>query len=284
MDVAEALNVVEEVGKVLRNPDHWKEQLKTFQAAAKIGNVEVLKSLLKDGVDVNSEFGQSQLTALHICCAEGHLEAVKLLLKQPNIKLDPTDKFGNSPYAMITPGENRVRIQELLDTAIGNTIEDEDIVGKYGAIGKSMNQYHTFISHVYNENRTFAQSLKQSLKDLGVNACLNQELFIQPDKLESMIMDSDSAIIIISRKYMNNVLRDDELFPKGNALELQKILEFIDEYKITLVIADEKATNTDSWKGEFMRLAEGTVINMSSDKLKAANLGKLYAEIKRDCS
>ncbi len=125
-----------------------------------------------------------------MACADGNLETFKFLLKQPGIKLDQPDKFGNTPISVIAHGDNRHTMEELLDAALGESDEDEEVIEKYGKIEAPNNKYHVFISHVFNGSHSTAQALKNALGDLGVQACMNEDLVIESDKLESMIMDS----------------------------------------------------------------------------------------------
>eukprot|EP00510_Aplanochytrium_minuta_P008054 CAMPEP_0184038682 /NCGR_PEP_ID=MMETSP0955-20130417/48464_1 /TAXON_ID=627963 /ORGANISM="Aplanochytrium sp, Strain PBS07" /LENGTH=263 /DNA_ID=CAMNT_0026327441 /DNA_START=50 /DNA_END=838 /DNA_ORIENTATION=- len=256
------------------------ELLEQFKHAVKDGDLDAIQKFLDGGVDINEVYGSSGFAVIHMACADGNLKVLEFLIKQPGINLSQKDAFGNTPISVIAACDDRAKMEELLDAAMGETHEDEDIVGKYGKIASPDKTYHAFISHVFGANHSLARNLKESLAKVGVKACMNEDLVIENGKLEDMISESDTAIILITKKYMKNVEQADEMDLRGNALEFSLVLDFIEEYKIIPVVIDEQARKEKTWKGEFERLAESTVVDMSNKKLRLTNLGKLYHEIK----
>eukprot|EP00270_Netrium_digitus_P006190 TRINITY_DN1849_c0_g1_i1.p1 TRINITY_DN1849_c0_g1~~TRINITY_DN1849_c0_g1_i1.p1 ORF type:complete len:491 (+),score=95.22 TRINITY_DN1849_c0_g1_i1:217-1689(+) len=61
------------------------------------GNVEGLKHLLSQGVNVNQTDYDGR-TALHLACSEGRKDVVQFLLSQ-NANINPKDRFGNTPLS-----------------------------------------------------------------------------------------------------------------------------------------------------------------------------------------
>ena len=63
--------------------------------AARKGNVEIVKMLLKEGADVNArdKYGR---TALYVAAWRGHVEIVKMLLKE-GADVNAADNDGNTP-------------------------------------------------------------------------------------------------------------------------------------------------------------------------------------------
>ena len=91
--------------------------------AAKDGNVgEVLRTLLA-GADPSSEFGGFQRTALHVACADGHLDVVRALLL---VKADASarDKNGETPLHYASSHGHVDIVQTLLQ--VGADLEGKD--------------------------------------------------------------------------------------------------------------------------------------------------------------
>ena len=62
-------------------PQTANELLPPLMRAAEAGNLSDVQRLLKDGANVNEDFGTIGITALMLAAARGHLEVVKVLLK-----------------------------------------------------------------------------------------------------------------------------------------------------------------------------------------------------------
>ena len=64
--------------------------------AASRGDIQTVKQLLEDGVDVNYA-DYDQRTALHIACSDGQIEVAKLLVKE-GAEVLSQDRWGQTPY------------------------------------------------------------------------------------------------------------------------------------------------------------------------------------------
>ncbi|KAL9182635.1 hypothetical protein ACHAXT_013287 [Thalassiosira profunda] len=68
-----------------------------FIEAASAGDVEEAKALLEfGGLDMN-QGDYDRRTALHLCCSEGKLKMVELLLQQEGVDVNVEDRWGNRP-------------------------------------------------------------------------------------------------------------------------------------------------------------------------------------------
>ena len=82
----------------------------------------VVKALLKAGSQVNQK-SQTCRTALHIAAEFGHVEIVKLLLKQRDVQFAAKDSHGNTPLLDAARSEHRNEILPLLAPWTNHSIE-----------------------------------------------------------------------------------------------------------------------------------------------------------------
>jgi len=96
---------IEEVQKYLKNnkPDVVIDGLSLFHWAADGGNVNILRELIKFGVDINLLDSDGQ-TALHYAASCGHVDCVKILLEN-GAKKTIRDSDGNTPYNVALDSE-----------------------------------------------------------------------------------------------------------------------------------------------------------------------------------
>jgi uncharacterized protein len=71
--------------------------------------MEIVKYLIKKGIDINLQDDNMGYTALHVACTENNFEAVQILLEN-KAKIDIKDNHGNTPlfratFASIGNGE-----------------------------------------------------------------------------------------------------------------------------------------------------------------------------------
>lgn len=92
------------------------ESLSNIWEAAHLGHLSIVKKLLDEGVDINSQSPNGGYTALICAAAAGHVELVKFLLQQ-GADLSLKDKFG---YTAITAAESEMRTEvvEILEMAL----------------------------------------------------------------------------------------------------------------------------------------------------------------------
>ena len=93
-EVIEALEALLEDDKCCENPAH---------KAAEIGALKLLQIFLHEGlIDFNTTSGSNKETPLHVACANGRTEIVKLIIlasKERGIDLNAKDKlFGQTPF------------------------------------------------------------------------------------------------------------------------------------------------------------------------------------------
>lgn len=76
------------------------------------GNVEALRSVQDDQLLHGADYDGR--TALHLACAEGHVEVVRLLVER-GVPLQPKDRWGNTPAHEAS--KRRKHLQQALDSA-----------------------------------------------------------------------------------------------------------------------------------------------------------------------
>ena len=107
-------------------PDSLKIQMETEDAetmevvqilyAASCGNLIALKNAHENDVDL-SKCDYDQRTALHLACAENHLECIKFLVDDAGVELDPRDRWGTSPLEYAAEYKNE-KVVEILSRKI----------------------------------------------------------------------------------------------------------------------------------------------------------------------
>lgn len=83
-----------------------------FLDAAQKNDCFMITKLLRDGIDVNVTDSNGK-TALIFAAQKGHVEAVKCLLNNPQIKIDQQDNFGSTAL-MFAAQENKCSIINIL--------------------------------------------------------------------------------------------------------------------------------------------------------------------------
>lgn len=86
-----------------------------MRMAAFEGYVEVVRSALESGTDINSRDAQQQLTALHMAAYNGHTAVVRLLLEN-QAEIDPRDHEGKTPLLHACTGPYQETVQLLLES------------------------------------------------------------------------------------------------------------------------------------------------------------------------
>lgn len=79
------------------NADPYVPDSRSFTAlhnAAESGHVDVVKTLLEYGVEVNRQTDFQQYTALHVAALRGNSAIVECLLNHPGERIDWRDKVG----------------------------------------------------------------------------------------------------------------------------------------------------------------------------------------------
>lgn len=101
------------------------DELRLMVAAFR-GRVQIVALLLGRGADVNARTA-SQATALHFASVQGHINVVRLLLAQPEVKCNLKDSYGRTPLmgAVVRDMNTSVRVlaedpRVELDTRDGN--------------------------------------------------------------------------------------------------------------------------------------------------------------------
>eukprot|EP01097_Dermamoeba_algensis_P004887 TRINITY_DN3134_c0_g1_i1.p1 TRINITY_DN3134_c0_g1~~TRINITY_DN3134_c0_g1_i1.p1 ORF type:complete len:1350 (-),score=327.49 TRINITY_DN3134_c0_g1_i1:118-4167(-) len=84
--------------------------------AAQYGHKEVLRSLLGNGVDVNTEDNKGR-TALHLAAFRGHVEACEVLLSNSESMPNKTDYYGNSAIHLAAKQGKSELIELLISKA-----------------------------------------------------------------------------------------------------------------------------------------------------------------------
>lgn len=123
----DVLKELDQMNQVEMNPDIHSAAAKKLWHAAEDGDVEGIRSAIKDGIDVNLQQGDEALgrtglgsasmahlgpSALHLACMFGQVAAVEELLKSNASTTVMTDD-GNTPLHMAVIG-NKAAIVELL--------------------------------------------------------------------------------------------------------------------------------------------------------------------------
>ena len=80
----------------MHNEENTRTDLITVLFAACSGNLSTLRSAHEDGVDLNAG-DYDKRTALHLACAEQHMDCIKFLVEEAEVELDPKDKWGDTP-------------------------------------------------------------------------------------------------------------------------------------------------------------------------------------------
>ncbi len=102
-----------------------KESNATYSAiqAASCGDIDELKRLVAHGHDLNSADYDGR-TPLHLAAAEGQQEVVQYLLAQ-NVRIDPSDRWGNSPLGDAHRHQRKEVVAQL--QVVGDTGETRNV-------------------------------------------------------------------------------------------------------------------------------------------------------------
>lgn len=87
--------------------------LSPLYEAARDGKHKKVKTLLASRIDINAPNGPTAATALYIAALNGHLEVVKLLLKQPSIEINKAQQNGFTPL-IVAAQSNHIEVLKLL--------------------------------------------------------------------------------------------------------------------------------------------------------------------------
>jgi hypothetical protein len=111
---------IEKVKLLLDHPscsDWNKENLywnNVLSYACKSGDLEVFKRALDHGGDIE-QTNSKGITLLMFACYFGHIEIVKILLRQENSRIECVDSDGNTALTYAINGKNLDIVQLLLD-------------------------------------------------------------------------------------------------------------------------------------------------------------------------
>ena len=91
-------------------------------------NLELVKHFAKDpAIDVNWADPKDNRTALYIACLHGHLFAVELLLKSPNIDVNKAQKEGATPFHIAcAQGHKEVVLSLLKDRRLNMNLSNHN--------------------------------------------------------------------------------------------------------------------------------------------------------------
>jgi len=90
---------------------------KTFYDAAKDGNVDVVKSILRKNPSLNVNWKNEEedaMTALYAACNQGHDSVVSILLAHPDIDPNLKEKYGWTPFMTACYNGNTSCVREML--------------------------------------------------------------------------------------------------------------------------------------------------------------------------
>ncbi len=118
----------------LKNTDHGKKDPRERKDKDDITSEEIIKysslgdvSALKRVSITNGDFSHGDYdnrTPLHLACSNGHLNVVKYLIEQGNLKdINPIDRWGGTPYDDAVR-ENHVEVTKYLTTKNGMSGDD----------------------------------------------------------------------------------------------------------------------------------------------------------------
>ena len=113
----------------LKNTDHGKKDPRERKDKEEITSEEIIKysslgdvSALKRLSITNGDFSHGDYdnrTPLHLACSNGHLNVVKYLIEQGNLKdINPVDRWGGTPYDDAVR-ENHIEVSKYLITKGG---------------------------------------------------------------------------------------------------------------------------------------------------------------------
>ena len=97
--------------------------------------MEALRSVQDDQLLHGADYDGR--TALHLACAEGHVEVVRLLVER-GVPLQPKDRWGNTPAHEAS--KRRKHLQQALDSAQQQEHEDDN--------SEAVQQLHTALVRV----------------------------------------------------------------------------------------------------------------------------------------
>lgn len=149
--------------------------------ACEQGSVKILKQLMDAGADINARLLNNMTTPLHVAAQAGHLDIVKCLLAEKDVKRAAKDTFGITPFLRAAQSKKSARKDIINALAPHNQVDalSEDALGATNGFHATIVDFGNF----HNENKVSRKTVYELLYGRDV---------INPRKPAVTILPNDS--------------------------------------------------------------------------------------------